>query len=94
MEGSSFVMIATTGGDVRSQEIEGLKQALSLFRQDVIQAFCELDAEIDALFQALEEGTVVSPQRLRQIRLDSAIKMDRFSKHHSRYIASLDDSEH
>jgi hypothetical protein len=74
---------------MKNPEFESLKQELSQFRLDIITALCDLDAEIDALCKAIEEGTTVSPKRLSQLRLDSAIKLDRFAQFHSRRIGSL-----
>jgi hypothetical protein len=52
---------------MNDNEMELLKSWLAQFRLDVIRAIAEIDVRIDALEKAVEEGNVVSPQRLKDL---------------------------
>ncbi len=59
------------------------------FRLDVMKALAEIDVEIDALQQSVEEGKVVSPTRLKELRSNSRQGLGKFLKHHAQHIGPL-----
>ena len=59
------------------------------FRLDIMKALAEIDVEIDALQQAVEEGKVVSPTRLKELRSNSRQRLEKFLKHHAQHIGPL-----
>jgi len=67
-----------------------LEAALTQFRLDVIKALAEIDVEIDALQQALEEGKTITPERRQQIRKECRARvLGRFIDYHAQHIAPV-----
>jgi len=59
------------------------------FRIDVIEALAAIDTEIDALQQAIEQGKVITPERLKEIRATSRQRLPRFREYHCQRIGTL-----
>jgi hypothetical protein len=55
----------------------------------VIEALAAIDTEIDALQQALEEGKVVSSDKLKELRAKSRRRIGRFRDFHSEKIGRI-----
>ncbi len=62
---------------------------LQQFRLDVIEALSAIDTEIDALQQAIEEGKVLTPTRLKKLRAETRDKLWKFRNFHSEKIALI-----
>jgi hypothetical protein len=68
-----------------------LEAALTQFRLDVIRALAEIDVEIDALQQAMDEGKTITPERRQQIRKECRARvLGRFIDYHAQHIAPAD----
>ncbi len=65
-----------------------LEAALTQFRLDIIKALAEIDVEIDALQQALEEGKTITRERRQQIRNECRTRvLGRFLDYHAQHIS-------
>lgn len=70
-----------------SAEIEELKSTLGQFRLDLLNALAAIDVEIDALRQAVEEGETVKPERLKELRSASRMRLGRFLNYHAEHVS-------
>jgi hypothetical protein len=59
------------------------------FRIDVIEALSAIDTEIDALQQAMEEGKLISPTRLKELRAETRQRLWKFRDYHSKKMGLL-----
>jgi|GEM_PF-6066544 len=66
---------------------EELEAALKAFRQDILKAFANLEAEISALRNAILEGTPVSQSRLTELRQQAKWDHGTFVSHYAEMIA-------
>lgn len=65
-----------------------VEAALAQFRLDVIKALAEIDVEIDALQQAIEEGKTITPERRQEIRKECRARvLGRFLDYHAQHIS-------
>lgn len=70
-------------------ELNDLKELLTQFRLDLIRRLAEIDVEIEALMQAVEEGESITPQRLKALRKESQKRLHKFADFHAQHLPRI-----